>query len=279
MSTALTTKQKGEKLATQLSFYQKDLLAVLPKHVSLDRLKQVFVLTCKQNPKLLECDPASLIKAVFTCASIGLEPDPFLGQVYILPYKTTAQVIIGYKGLIRLIRNSGEIASVSCQAIHANDNYSYNLGTDPYMNHQPAIGDRGEIILFYCAAKFKDGSVHLEIMNTAEVKAVMSQSSAVKGGRETPWNTHFEEMGKKTVCRRAMKWLPVSPTKELSNAIALDDAQETGRNVSVDMETGEIIDAFNEPVKEPAQLPEKAQALDVFNSVNQEEESKTQTGT
>lgn len=251
-----SVKERAELVGRQIGLYTDDLRAILPPHVSMDRLKQMFVLQCKKTPKLLDCDPVSLIQAVFTCASMGLAPDPYLGQVYILPYGKQAQVIPGYKGLAQLIRNSDEIASISTGAIHQNDEYEYQLGSDPKLVHKPALTNRGDIIIFYCTAKFKDGSVHIEIMTREEVELIRDNSanySRSNNKASTVWGQYFEEMGKKTVFRRIAKWLPMSTTREFRNALAVDNAVFEGKSISVDTETGEVIEIWQDENEVPTE--------------------------
>lgn len=247
-----TVKDRAAALSVILNSQNNDLISILPKHISLDRVKQQFILSVKSNPKLLDCDPASLIKSLFTSCSMGLEPDPYFGQVYLIPYGKEVQVIPGYKGLMKLVRNTGEIASICCEAVHENDSFEYQLGSDPFVKHKPALNNRGNIVAFYCVSKFKDGSVSLEWMNREEIDRIKAMSAAVKGGRSTPWNEHYEEMGKKTVFRRAVKRLPISLSRELATAIQSDDAAHNGRVYQVDPETGEVLDVWAEPVNDEA---------------------------
>lgn len=272
-------RQKAGEFKKFIDLCDKDLTSILPKGVNLERLKEVFILTCKHTPKLLtECTQASLMKAIFTCATLGLEPDPYMGQVYILPYGKAAQVIPGYKGLAKLVRNSGEVSSIYSGAVRENDDFDYALGSDPFVKHKPLLrGERGEIIFFYSCATLRDGSKHIEIMTVDEVNTIRDNSSAVKSGRQTPWTDKggifYEEMGKKTVFRRAVKMLPISTSKELSTAIAIDNAEYEGRQVALDKETGEVIDIL--PDEEETSPPTmESKGLDLFNeSANEKEAS------
>jgi recombination protein RecT len=74
------------------------------------------------------------------------------------------------------------------------------------------------------------------VMTRAQVEAVRNESKNYKYARnkaETVWAKHFEEMGCKTVLRRLMKYVPLSP--EFSRAIALDEAADAGiQNTSIE---------------------------------------------
>ena len=77
------------------------------------------------------------------------------------------------------------------------------------------------------------GGVQWEVMTLAAVLSVRDKSEgyrAFKEGkiRSNPWDTHFEEMGKKTVIRRLFKYLPVSV--EIQHAVSLDEMADAGIN-------------------------------------------------
>lgn len=260
---SLNKSIRANALANLIEDRKNDLIGILPAHVDFERMKQLFVLNVKKTPKLLDCDVASLMQAVYTASAMGLEPDPYFGQVYLIPYGKNVQVIPGYRGLMQLARNTGQISSISCESVHENDEYSYQLGSDPRIDHRPALKARGEILAFYCVIKFKDGSQHIEWMNREEVDRIRDASSSRKGP-EDPWVKHYEEMGKKTVLRRGLKRCPVSLSREFRNALAVSDSTDIGRPYEVDRETGEVIDVWAEPAQAAAPAPAIPSNLENF---------------
>jgi recombination protein RecT len=255
-----STQARAGALSKMVDIYQSDISAILPKHVDFHRMKQLFVLSVKNMPKLLDCEPASLVKALFTAASMGLEPDPHFGQVYLLPYGKQVQVIPGYKGLLQLVRNSGEITSISAQVVCQNDEFEYDLASGERPKHKPALTGRGEAVAYYCIANFRDGGFHFELMTKDDIEKIRVRSAAVKAAakhnKQTPWDTDYDEMAKKTVVRRAVKRLPISLTRQARTALVADDAYNSGKQFEIDKETGEAIDIWAEPVEEaPAPTP------------------------
>ena len=59
--------------------------AVLPKHVTAERMTRIALNVIRSNPKLLECDINSLMGAVMESAKLGLEPG-LMGQSYLIPF-------------------------------------------------------------------------------------------------------------------------------------------------------------------------------------------------
>jgi recombination protein RecT len=230
----------------------------LPKHLTADRLLRVAMTAIQNTPKLLECDRTSLLSAVMMCAQLGLEPDGVLGQAYLIPFGGKVQFIPGYRGLISLARNSGEVASIAAHEVCENDHFAYSFGLNEKLEHTPARGERGEIIYFYAIARFKDGGYHWDVMTKEQVIGIRDKSAGwqtalkYKATEKSPWHNHFVEMGKKTVIRRIAKYLPMSVQK----AAAISDAFDTGRYATLDNHGELVID--KEPVA--AQIEQKEPA-------------------
>lgn len=204
--------------------------AVMPAHMSANRLFQLAVSAYNQTPKLAECSVKSVLSCIMKCGALGLEPSAVdgLGRAYILPYKNgktrtyEATFILGYRGIIDLARRSGQIDTIHAQAVYEGDEFTYwedetgqhfNWRPDRYAQHTPdALTD------VYMTAHFKDGGRVIEHMTRAEVEKVRERSKAKDSG---PWVTDFEAMALKSVVRKAAKWLPLSI--EAQTAVAADE--------------------------------------------------------
>lgn len=215
-----------------LELMKPQLAAALPAHLPVDRLLRVVTAVLESTPALLDCDRASLYRAVMTCAQLGLEPDGVLGQAWLVPSRGKVQLVPGYRGLLTLARHSGELLSINAQAVHRNDHFDYAYGLNERLEHVPGADDRGEITHFYAYARFKDGGHCFEVMSRAEVDAVRRSGPAEDSG----WVNGYAELGKRTVLRRIAKLLPLPVRK----AAALADLHESGRIAALD-ELGEIV--------------------------------------
>ncbi len=230
----LVAKDAGGTLVSDFFEANKEAIkAVLPQHMTPDRMMKIALRALRTTPKLMQCTISSLFGAVVTCAQLGLEPNTPQGHIYLIPFEnkkkgiTEVQIVVGYKGLIDLARRSGEIVSISSHAVFENDPFDVSFGTDESITHKPRLdGERGKIIGFYAVAKLKDGGTQLEFMPVGDVNAIRDNSQGYKTAvrfdkKDTPWITSYEEMGRKTVIRRLCKYLPMSI--ELANAAALDE--------------------------------------------------------
>jgi len=219
----------------------------LPEHISANKMARVFLTACTTTPKLLECEPGSLMKAVLEASSLGLLPDGVLGHGYILPYGRKAKFIPGFRGLMDMARRSGQITRIEARAVYENDTFSFKYGINPDLDHVPAQmkgEEPGEFIAAYATATFaKTGEVVFEVMYKKDINDIRKRSPA---GTSGPWVTDYIEMARKTLLRRLMKYLPLSPEVQASVASAeYADAGVLGRLMEekIDEETGEVIDA------------------------------------
>ena len=113
------------------------------------------------------------------------------------------------KGLIDLAYRSGEISVIQAHTVYENDEFSYEFGLDPKLNHKPSVKDRGEPIAFYAMFKTKDGGYGFEVMSMDDVRKHAAKFSKSYGSGFSPWKTNFEEMAKKTVLKRVLKYAPL----------------------------------------------------------------------
>ena len=204
--------------------------AVMPKHMSSERLFQLAVSSINQTPKLAECTPASLLSCVMKCSALGLEPSAVdgLGRAYILPFyngksrRMEATFIIGYKGLIDLARRSGQLVSIHAQAVYEGDSFDYwEDESGQHFSFRPnrsAVHAPQTLTDVYMTATLKGGGKVFEHMTKEEVDSIRKRSKAANNG---PWKTDYEAMALKTVIRRAARYLPMST--QAQEAVAADE--------------------------------------------------------
>lgn len=200
--------------------------AVMPRHMTPERVYQVALSAYKTTPKLAECDPATVLSCLMQCTALGLEPSAIdgLGRAYLIPRQNhgrmEATFLLGYKGMLDLARRSGELTDISARAVREGDFFEYEFGLDERLRHIPSSDpvEGRAITHVYCVAHFKDGGHYIDVMSAEEVEAVRKRSEASKTG---PWATDYEAMARKTVIRRAFPYLPVSV--EAQRAAAADE--------------------------------------------------------
>ena len=209
-----------------LNLYTKDIAKALPQQIDPKRFTRICMTALTGSSKLKSCTPESFIGAVLNSAQLGLEPNTPIGEAYLIPYGQACQFQLGYKGLIKLARNSGDITKIGAECIHQNDEFSYTLGIDPTIEHKPVFGDRGPVIGYYAYYKTKGGEVAFEVATVDEIREFATNRS--KTYRNGPWQTDFDAMAKKTLIKRVLKYAPLAT--ETQRAILQD---ETVKSVDV----------------------------------------------
>ncbi len=257
---------KAEKKTMQayIKAMEPAIKKALPSVITPERFTRMVLSALSSTPKLAECSPQSFLAAMMTAAQLGVEPNTALGQAYLLPYRNHGQMEcqfqLGYKGLIDLAYRSGEVSVIQAHTVYENDVFEYELGMDPKLRHVPAKADRGEAVAYYAMFKTKDGGYGFEVMSVDDVQRHAQRYSKSYGSGTSPWRSNFDEMAKKTVLKRALKYAPLKSDfvrgvaqdetikAELSDEMyAVPDEtvfEAEGEEIdstAVDTETGEVI--------------------------------------
>lgn len=212
-STAIEKTENKKTMKTLISSMEGEIAKALPSVITPERFTRMVFTALSATPKLNECTPMSFLGAMMNAAQLGLEPNTPLGQAYILPYsnhgKLEAQFQIGYKGLIDLAYRSGEIEVIGAHVIYENDTTQFEYGLEPKLIHKPAMTDRGKAIGVYAMFKTKAGGYGFEVMSMEDVKSHAMKYSKSYDSSFSPWKTNFEEMAKKTVLKKVLKYAPL----------------------------------------------------------------------
>lgn len=214
--------------------------AALPRHMSGDKFVRVAITCIRQNPKLAGCSQPSLLGAFMTAAQLGLEPG-VLGQCYLIPYGNECSFQLGYKGMIELLRRTGQLSDIYAYPVYEHDEFNIEYGLERKLTHKPAFNNpdgRGEVTGFYSVAILKDGTRAFEYMTVTEVKE--HEEKYRKGKyKNKVWDDNFIEMALKTVTKKMLKWLPISV--EMIENLRKDNA-----TFKMNEETKEVTGNYND---------------------------------
>ena len=173
----------------------------LPSVLTPERFTRMVMTALSTKPELQQCTPESFLGAMMQAAQLGVEPNTPLGQAYLIPYKNKGrlecQFQLGYKGLLDLAYRSGEVSVVDAQAVHENDEFSYEYGLDPKLKFKPSLKDRGPVIAYYAMFKTKDGGYNFAVMSREDVENHAKQYSKAAATGYSPWTSNFDAMAKK----------------------------------------------------------------------------------
>lgn len=223
LTTALEERAQAKPAQTVLELLQRSRLEVekaLPAGTTLDHFERCVRTEIRRTPKLLDCDPYSLLGAVMYAAQLGLEPGP-LGHVYLVPFKHEVAFIIGYRGFVDLAYRSGQVKAISAATVREGDAFSFRYGTRPFLDHTPdGPPNEREPVAYYAVAQTKQGGAPFVVIYPEDVERARARSKA-SGSAYSPWNTDYDAMARKTAVRWLAPLLPVSP---LAAALEKDEA-------------------------------------------------------
>ena len=246
-----------------------EIAKALPSVLTPERFTRMLLTAINANPKLSQCTPQSFLGAMMSAAQLGVEPNTALGQAYILPYVNKgvleAQFQLGYKGLIDLAYRSGEVEVIQAQVVYENDKFEYEYGLNPKLSHVPAASDRGNAVKVYALFKTKSGGFGFEVMSMDDIRRHAEKYSKAYKSGYSPWASSFEEMAKKTVLKRVLKYAPLK--SDFVKAVVQDETvkvsisddmyvePDTTEYVEIDPDTGEVIPDEDHAVRENHQTP------------------------
>ena len=235
---------KSMSIADMIRVLEPEIKKALPSVITPERFTKMALSALNTTPKLSECTQISFLAALMNAAQLGLEPNTPLGQAYLIPYnnkgKLECQFQIGFKGLIDLVYRNGQVQSIQAQCVYENDEFEYELGLNSKLVHKPSLDDRGELVLVYAMFKLENNGYAFEVMSKADIDAHAQKYSKGFTSSYSPWKTNYEEMAKKTVIKKVLKYAPLKT--DFLRAITSDETIKT--ELSVDM-----TEVKNEPIE------------------------------
>src|SRR5229473_6099704 len=202
--------------------------------LSAERMVRLAITMLRRNEALQKCTPLSVMSCVVEIAQLGLEPEGVLGHAYMVPFGDQCTLIVGYRGFMHLMYQSGVITEVSAEIVRKGDQFKRVLGTRRELIHDPApIPEKDEEknwIGAYAVAHFLNNSMAFEYLEKVKIYHARARSRGyqkyLKDGKSSPWITDAEEMWKKTPIRRLAKRMPTSTSDKrplLLRAVMLDE--------------------------------------------------------
>jgi recombination protein RecT len=255
-------------LQNLLEKYKGQIAVALPRHLTPERMIRIALTAVSQTPRLMECNPYTVCGAIVQASILGLEPNSTLGEAFLVPYWNKkanggkggydCQLQVGYKGHVRLARNSGEISMVDAQPVCEGDTFEFEKGDTPYLKHKwGKSGARGAIIGYWAGFKTKDGTFNFEYWSLEEIhehRDRYTKSRDREGKIYGPWIDSPDWMCRKTVLIQSLKLAPKSV--QLATALAVDEHPDAAFSIDVPLE----LQPASEPDPPQIQPPQRASA-------------------
>ncbi|MBJ7637937.1 recombinase RecT [Weissella confusa] len=203
------------------------------------------------NELLAKAGTNQIITAALKAAALDLSLLPDLGEAYVIPYEKRGKVNgewqtvgvdvnlqLGYRGLIKLVQNTGRVGKVAGVAIYEANKVKYNriygelsIGNPEY---DPDVDEPSEVV-GYLAYYYLDGNRIEDYWSKAKVMKHVQKFSQAWDNRKgeirpkSAWGTNFDAMAIKTVIKDLLKYAPKS--QQAAKAI-LDDDRADRRDIT-----------------------------------------------
>jgi len=260
-SVALTPKQSGLKETIKSQEFYVQISNALPQgNLSTKRYQSACLTALAVQPKLLQCNPSSVIKAMMESARYGLEPNSPLSEAALVPYGQDCKFLIEYRGMMKLAWNTGLIKSLDYDKVCQDDEFEYSKGSKGLsFHHRPSLSSsRGEGNIYYAYAELKHGGTAFQVMTREDIVSHAKQFSRGYSSKSSPWQTDFDAMAYKTVIRQLCdKKLPKSTTEQsvlMREAAHIDDFVEEPRHSLMqekEIEIGKVNASTQESTRTP----------------------------
>jgi recombination protein RecT len=222
----------------------------LPAHITPERFQRVAWTAIANSEGIPDCTPDSVINALTKCAQDGLMPDN--KEAAIVKYGSVATYMPMVYGLIKRMRNSGEVKDVNAFVVYSEDKFEYQIknGIQECVHVPSFSANRGDLVLAYAVVMILDGSTHIEVMTKAEIEKARNSGRAANS---PAWKNWYDEMAKKTVIHRAAKRVPTSADVE---KLLRTDMRVTldGNDESDEPKPVSLVDSINEAVQLEAKI-------------------------
>lgn len=185
--------------------------------------RSALINAVKNNQRLANCDPNSVLFAAVAAATLDLDINENLGYAYLVPYKDKCQFQLGYKGLIQLAQRSGLYKRINTTLIKEGEIISYDrVSGDMEFSWLPE-SERPK-------AKTIGFMAYFQLLNGFEARYYMTKEEVLAHGKKYsksfssgPWKTEFDKMALKTVMKLLLsKFGPMST--EMNQAMNVDQA-------------------------------------------------------
>lgn len=211
---------------------------------------------------LRNCSVESIVNTAMQIVQIGLNPNKLFGQAYVVPFKLknggeTAQLQIGYKGLISLgMKNGWKFRAV---AVYDCDDFSLEFnGLDDKIHFAPNYDERSDddgdwvfshLVGVIVYAKDSNDNVFSEFVSKKKLEKLRlkSQNQSKKDKLEYIWLDWAEEMYKAKALKYVASRLPIND--RLAEAVSAEDEPITKQEVTQAPKAGlnELLSSAEKP--------------------------------
>ena len=180
------------------------------------------------DPKIQECDEASILGALYKAATMGFRLERDFGECHLIPrslkvgdkWVKTCSFQIGYKGWKSIALQSGNLHYLEAREVYTADTFKFKHGTAAFLDHEPAATNDGKMSHFYALCKLKSGEYVFSVINIQEAeKSRRNSETQYKDKVYSPvpvgvWLKNYAQMALRVPIKRLCAALPMTAAIE-----------------------------------------------------------------
>lgn len=203
----------------------KSIQAALKENAGTFNTSLMELITSDAN--LMRCDPNKLMAEAVKAASIKLPLNKQLGYAYLVPYGTTPNMVIGYRGYIQLAMRTGMYRYINADLVYEGEMTAKDKLTGAIMLDGDRVSDT--VVGYFAHFELLNGckkTMFMTVEEMANYALTYSGTWAKKRANEKPsvealveraqqqakngpepgvgWYSNFNAMARKTVLRRLL---------------------------------------------------------------------------
>jgi recombination protein RecT len=182
------------------------------------------LLAVASSKDLQKCTIASIYISGMRAASLRLSVDPGAKQAYMVPFKDTATLIVGYKGLYDMAVRTGKYRYINVGAVYEGQTITPDA-ISGLITHKSIGGSiKSKVIIGWLGAfEMRDGFAHTLYMTREECQAHGKKYSKSYDYGSSLWKSEPEKMEQKTVLRMLLShWGYLDPV-DMMNLTVMDE--------------------------------------------------------
>lgn len=184
------------------------------------------ILATKHNPKLLLCEPTSVISSAVVAATLNLPIQVNLGFAFIVPYKTPrgmmAQFQMGWKGYVQLAIRTGEYENINAAEVYKGELTSYDKISGE-VKIDSIKKESNEVIGYVAYFKLKNGFSKTLFLTKEQAQQHGQKYSDSYKQEGSAWKDWFDGMALKTAVKQLLSKYGLL-SAEMKTAITVDQS-------------------------------------------------------
>lgn len=224
METAIVTRQENSLKAIMRSDEIRSKFAdVIGNQNAGGYISSVLIAVSESNA-LQQCTPASIISAALRAATMRLSVEPSTGQAYIVPFRSKATLIVGWRGIYHMALRTGKYRFINLFPVYEGEEVTENrlTGIHDFKGGKESDAVKGYMLYFELLTGFRK-TFYMTIQECEEHGAKYSKTFSRE---DSVWKTDPKAMYKKTVMRLGLtRWGYIEPS-DLQTMNTVDEADD-----------------------------------------------------